>query len=141
MHNAPAVSFPVSHNPMGVIVVSAVWSMAVVVVGAWLLQAIADSVRLVALVATTVLAAVSIMLARRPVGPGILRWDGKDWNWQRGDGATAGRLMPALDLQVLMLLRFMPESGRAFWLWTSRGNTSLQWDAFRRAVVDAAKQD
>ncbi len=141
MHNAPAASFPVSNNRMGVIVVSAVWSMAVVVVGAWLLHAVADSVTLVALAATTVLAAVSIMLARRPVGPGMLRWDGKDWSWLRGDTTTVGRLIPALDLQALMLLRFAPESGRAFWLWTGRGNTSLQWDAFRRAVVDAAKQD
>ena len=141
MHCAPAVSFLLSNNRMGVVVVSAVWSMAIVVVGVWLLQAVDDSVRQLALAATTVLAAASIMLARRPVGPGVLRWDGKDWNWLRDDTATVGRLIPALDLQVLMLLRFAPESGRAFWLWTSRGNTSLLWDAFRRAVIDAAKRD
>ena len=140
MHNAPVVTFPVSNDRMGVIVVAAVWCVAVGVVGAWLLQAVVDNVGLAALAATTLLAAVSIMVAGQPVGPGVLRWDGKDWHWQPDDNATVGRLIPMLDLQVWILLRFVPASGRAFWLWASRGDTALQWDAFRRAVVDAAKR-
>ena len=141
MHNAPAVSFPVGNGRVGLAVVTAVWSMAVVVVGVWLLQDRIDRIRLAAATATTVLAVVSVALARRSVGAGMLCWDGRDWNWLRGEMVTSGRLLPALDFQVLLLVRFVPHSGRAIWFWANRSAASTQWDAFRRAVVSAARLD
>ncbi len=69
--------------------------------------------------------------ARAPFG--ILKFDGRHWYFE----SRRGRLQMCLDLQSIMLFRFVSNDLAARWLWIEKSlevEGSEQWRAVRRAV-------
>jgi hypothetical protein len=65
-----------------------------------------------------------------PQGQAELDWDGQRWAC---DG-QAGRVAVQLDLQFLLLLRFVPAAGRTRWLLAHRGDLGPQGHGLRVAL-------
>lgn len=67
-----------------------------------------------------------------------LRWDGARWHvgdaHQQADALVAGDLRATVDLDVFLLLRFVPDRGAPQWLPAQRRGHERDWHAFRCAV-------
>jgi len=138
MHAAPSVTYPVGRSPFAARLVALAALAGLAAAVAWMLQSGAFGWRQ-ALALAAVFACAGLALAdwrRSPAG--ALRWDGAGWSWEEGGQAGCGRPEIALDLQNRLLLRWLPETGRARWLWLERVRDPAHWEALRRAVYSRA---
>ena len=92
------------------------------------------------LLASVVVAGAAAGLAWRRACAGELHFDGQNW---RLGGAGAGpvdaaRLLPALDLQSLLLVRLAAPGQRPRWCWLERRSAPHHWLDLRRAVYSRA---
>lgn len=137
MHAPPSVSYPVGRSAFaaGVAAFLAVAGLAAAL--AWSLQAPFGWRQLAAFATVLACAGVSWRAWRRSPA-GLLHWDGVAWSWEEGGSLAAGRPDIALDLQGRLLLRWLPEGGRARWFWVERASDASHWEALRRAVYSRA---
>jgi hypothetical protein len=72
----------------------------------------------------------------RDGGTGLLRWEGRRWQWvpDRDAPAVEGALTVAVDLDIWLLLRFDAVDGRRRWMAVSRARDGARWHALRCAV-------
>jgi hypothetical protein len=81
----------------------------------------------------------------RATPSGQLGWDGQHWRWDSAQSVPAlpeGVLAVHLDLQTLVLARFVPARGRAVWLWLECSALPGRWHALRCALhARTAKAD
>ncbi len=133
MHGAPSVTCPVGRSSLGGGLLLAAWAAGASTWGLWLAQAgwgWRPAVGLLALAG----AAAAAWAWWRGQPADELAWDGQRWLL---GGGEQGRLAVALDLQVLLLVRWDGEAGRR-WLWLERGGQPHRWAAVRRAVYSPA---
>ena len=138
MDNAPPVEYPIGGTRIPLFLVFAVWALALLVVAMLAIKVPAHAASMVwvgALVAVLALIAFAATLRARP---GVLCWDGKSWTCVHSGRAVAGRLVVALDLQRLLLLRFRSDAGGTTWCWMILTAPASRWDALRRAVFSGA---
>ncbi|RZI77875.1 MAG: hypothetical protein EOP80_03150 [Variovorax sp.] len=138
MHSAPSVSFPVGRSRSAGRILLALWvtGACCAVISACLLNGVGW--RTAVLLASTLLAAALAGRAfwRQPTGR--LHFDGQNWSLTGTYPAPAARLVPALDLQSLLLVRLVMANRRSRWLWLERRSDPPRWLALRRAVYSRA---
>lgn len=138
MHAAPSVSYPVGRSAFALRLIVLLALAGLLAALAWALQAQAAGWRH-ALAFGAVAACSTIAIAswwRSP--PGVLRWDGTEWQWQEGAAAWPGQVELSFDLQSRLLLHWRGEAGGARWLWAEQTSDVSHWDALRRAVYSRA---
>ena len=134
MHTAPAVDYPVGPARWFRRAWTMVWLFALAVSLLWIWQAgPGERGPWLGLIAAFVGALVATHV-ESVVGSGSLVWDAKAWWWEHGSARTSGLVTLELDLQDLLLLRFVPDSGKQHWFWIERGPDLVRWLALRRAV-------
>ena len=138
MHSAPSVSFPVGRSRSAARILLVVWVLGACCAG--ITGRLLDGVgwRLGVLLASTVLAGAWAAWAqwRQPVGR--LQFDGQSWSLNGTPPIPAARLLPALDLQSLLLVRLVVADRHSHWLWLERRSDPQRWLALRRAVYSRA---
>jgi toxin CptA len=138
MHSAPSVSFPVGRSRSAGRILLAVWLMGACCTGFAVRLMDGAGWRMAALLASTVWAGAWAARAqwRQPVGR--LQFDGQSWSLTGSLSIPAARLLPALDLQSLQLVRLVVADRHSHWLWLERRSDPLRWLALRRAVYSRA---
>jgi hypothetical protein len=138
MHAAPSVSYPVGRSALAGLLHAGVFALALAAVAAWILQA--DALAWRHAIALAVLSGCGLFAGlawlRSPTG--MLHWDGDAWQWQEGEEPVAGTVVPTLDLQSHLLLRWRGEPGGTRWFWMEQESDSAHWEALRRAVYSRA---
>jgi toxin CptA len=138
MHAAPSVSYPVGRSPFAGALLAGLALLGLAAACAWALEAFAlgwrQGLAFAAVGACSGLALLAWL--RSPVG--MLRWNGRDWQWQEGDVSRDGRVEVTVDLQARLLVRWTGEGASARWLWLERKSVPSHWDALRRAVYSRA---
>ena len=138
MHSAPSVSFPVGRSRSAGRILLAVWVAGACCVG--ISSNLMDGVgwRIVVLLSSTLLAGAWSARAHWRQPTGRLQFDGQNWSLTGTRPTPAARLVSALDLQSLLLVRLMVANGRSYWLWLERRSDPQRWLALRRAVYSRA---
>ncbi len=134
MHKAPAVNYPVGRSIFQVIVLVATLSFLTTVDALWFMQAQRIDWRHWIGLATSVSAALAGYLSWRFTQMGVLSWDGRSWWWESNGLRVGGVLVPCLDFQVVLLLKFHAQSGTRYWLWLEKESARSHWLELRRAV-------
>lgn len=136
MHRPPAVSWEAGPaRRQGRLLAALALCATMVWTGFWVLQGWGTSSFILLLVLSA-----SILLAVRagksaPVGQ--LGWDGEQWHWTGAGAGAVPAIACVLDLQGMLLLRILCESGTRHWLWLEAGAQPARWKAMRRALVAA----
>jgi toxin CptA len=141
MHGAPSVSYPVGRSSMAGCVLAAVWLAAAAAALAWSSSGASAWKLLLAGGLTLVLGTLAARSWWRGQ-EGTLAWDGAGWTWATAASPLGkeGSLSVALDLQRLLLVRWVSPHGRR-WFWLQRQASRDQWVALRRAVYSRADAD
>lgn len=136
MHHAPSVSYPVGRPLFAGVLAISLETAGLAVTGLWLHESDAPGWRHAAgAIMLAVIGAWSLLAwLRSPRGE--LHWDGAGWTAPHEAGA--GSLRVALDLQQVMLVRWLgPQSAR--WIWLERRRSPQRWLDVRRAVYSRAR--
>lgn len=138
MHSAPSVSFPVGRSRYAGLILLAVWAAGACCagIGSHLLGGLGW--RTAVLLASTLLAGALAARAHWRQPAGKLQFDGQYWSLAGTHPIPAARLLPALDLQSLLLVRLVVAGRRSQWLWLERRSDPPRWLALRRAVYSRA---
>ncbi len=136
MHHAPSVSYPVGRPLFPGLLALVLWMADAAVTWAWLRESEAPGWRQATAAILLVLIGGWSLLAwlRSPIGE--LHWDGAGWTAPHEAGA--GSLRVVLDLQQVMLVRWLPPQS-AQWLWLERRRSPQRWLDVRRAVYSRAR--
>ncbi len=131
MHHAPSVQYPVGRSRFLTVAAVALWSLGLCGAAgqALALGAVAWPVG-VTLVASLAAGAV-VVWANRTEPTGTLYWDGDAWSW---NGSALQAPEVSLDLQTVVLVRFVAEQGVHLGLWLERRQAPARWDDLRRAL-------
>ncbi|MGJ7580979.1 hypothetical protein ACSFA3_12425 [Variovorax sp. RHLX14] len=90
--------------------------------------------RLASMLAVSLLAGFVAWRHFRVASSGTLDFDGRHWSL----AGRQGRLQVCLDLQTLMLLRFVAAGHPKRWIWAQGSDAKGQWCDIRRAVYSRA---
>ena len=135
MNNAPSVSYPVARPLLVGLVVAGLWVAGAAVAVAWTLTAHAPGWRQAAATLAVVAGGIHALVAWMHSATGDLHWDGAGWSVP--GAASGGSLQVALDLQHLLLVRWVG-AGDSRWLWLERQRCPQRWRDLRRAVYSPA---
>lgn len=139
MHNAPSVTCPVGRSHLAGLLMLIVWLAGLGILFLWLLPGPASGWRWAMGAMALVLAGAWAAASWWRMPAGELAWDGRAWTWSRmADGE--GRIEVALDLQRLLLLRWVGGDG-VRWIWLDRTLAPSHWGDVRRAVYSRADPD
>jgi toxin CptA len=138
MHNAPSVSYPVGRSRFAGALAFAAWLLGAATALSWWLAVPVPSWRSVVVAAAVAIAGALALFAWRRSPAGDLAWNGEGWTWSGAGGATSGDVVPSLDLQQWLLVRF-GAGGAVRWLWLERTRSPARWDDLRRAVYSRAR--
>ncbi len=134
MHTPPTVEYPVGPSGRFRWAWRLLWALTLTVQLAWLWLAgpgaWAPWIGLLVALST----AVAATYVGSVVRAGVLVWDTNSWWWEHGSERTSGLVTSELDLQSLLLLRFVSDAGMHHWFWLERGTNPVRWPALRRAV-------
>jgi len=143
MHSAPSVTYPVGRSRGAARVLIGIWALGAICAGASCY--LFDSVgwRQALLVLSVLFAGAAAGMGLRRDGPAMLHFDGLHWSLTGAGTAEtrnpsrpmlAARVLVALDLQSLLLVR-LSERGRPHrWIWLERQAMPGRWRDLRRAV-------
>ncbi len=144
MRTLPAVDLDIPVQPGWTWLVDALGLLSFITIVAWWLSAVsapAEPWRTAWLVIGVLI--ILLALHARRSRPCRLRWDGRQWLWAPAAQVddlplVAGRLGVMLDLQVAMLLRFVPDGAhhpaKVRWVSVHRGSRDVGWHELRCAV-------
>ena len=137
MHHAPAVDYPLTRRVTVLRWVLCLWipGLLAIVYWAWLAFSVGGWKWLG--LAGGIGAALAAVATRNRVAQGNLDWDGLNWTWTDGGYRSMGEIVLELDLQVMMLLAFVPAERRERRTWMFLGGRGARWTALRRAVFSA----
>jgi len=140
MHSAPAVVFPVGRSRFAGALVLLLWLAGVAAISVWVFQPGEFGWRqALALfsIALTGLLALQDWLAS-PAGD--LSWTGQHWVWSSKGRQFRGLVVPHLDIQHCLLLRFHgAQQGASRWVWLERQASAGRWGDLRCAVYSRAR--
>ena len=136
MENAPSVSYPVARPLVVGLVAAGLWLAGAATTVAWTLQADAAGWRQGAAALAVAACGGYALLGWMRLLTGELRWDGTGWMAPRCD--TPGSLQVALDVQWLLLVRWVGPAGSR-WLWLEQQRCPQRWRDLRRAVYSRAR--
>jgi toxin CptA len=139
MHSAPSVSFPVGRSRSADRILRALWAAGACCAGTggYLLDG-GVGWRTTVLLGSTILTGAWAARAHSRQPTGQLQFDGQNWSLTGPQPTLAARLVSALDLQSLLLVRLVVAEGGARWLWLERRSDPQRWLALRRAVYSRA---
>ncbi len=134
MYTPPTVEYPVGPSHWFRWVWGLLWALTLTIQMAWLWRAGPGQWApwiglLVALVGAIVATRVGSV-----VRAGTVVWDTSTWWWEHGSERSSGQMTFELDLQKVILLRFVSDAGACHWFWLECGSAPLRWLALRRAV-------
>lgn len=136
MNNAPSVSYPVARPLVAGLVVAGLWLAGAATTAAWTLAADAPGWRQACAGFAVASGGLYALTSWMRALTGDLNWDGTGWTAPRT--TVAGSLEVALDLQWLLLVRWVgPEGSR--WLWLEQQRCPPRWRDLRRAVYSRAR--
>ena len=136
MHSAPSVSYPVGRALFAGLLALVLWTAGAAVTWLWLRDSDASGWRHAAGAILLALIGGWSLLAWLRSPRGELQWDGAGWTAPQE--ASAGSLRVVLDLQQVMLVRWLPpQSGQ--WIWLERRRSPQRWLDVRRAVYSRAR--
>ncbi len=139
MHSAPSVSYPVGRSRSTASALIGIWVISACFACAWRYQMNSNldesGWRQWLLLLALVLAGVCLWRELQMKVSAELRWDGQHW-FVKTDASDTVSLLEGihLDLQRLMLVRFVPAEASSQWLWLERGGAPERWLALRRAL-------
>lgn len=134
MHTPPTVEYPLGPSRWFRRAWALLWSIALTVPIAWLWHAGPGALAPWIGLCVALLTAALATRIGRVVHNGVLVWDTNTWWWESGPARSSGRLTAELDLQNMLLLRFVSDAGLHHWFWLERGMDPVRWLALRRAV-------
>ena len=137
MHHAPAVDYPLTPRLTVLRWVLGLWIPGVLVIVYWAWLAFSDGGWKWLGLASGIAAALAAMATRNRVAQGNLDWDGLNWTLTDGGCRSMGEIVLELDLQVIMLLAFVPAERSQRRAWMFLGGRGARWTALRRAVFSA----
>ncbi|MEO5737107.1 MAG: hypothetical protein ABIQ82_06580 [Variovorax sp.] len=138
MHSAPSVSFPVGRSRFAGHLLMVIWTAGACCAGVVCYQFESVGWRGAVLLASVLVAGAAAGLAYWRQCAGELHFDGQGWRLAGADPLHAARLLPALDLQSLMLVRLAAPGQRPRWCWLERRSAPHRWLDLRRAVYSRA---
>lgn len=142
--HSPSVHYPIRRPFFWRKVLLVVWCIACVGLLVWLLQ---DSnqrgqlwVKVVAAGLALGLAAFGIRKSWHDAVCGYVCWDGRAWYWQDGAGVNSAvhTVQVLLDLQTVMLVKWVTVDGRRCDGWVHQLESTDAWGDFRRAVYSSS---
>lgn len=134
MHTPPTVEYPVGPSRGFRWAWSLLWALAVSVQILWLWSAGPGEWAPWIGLLVTLTTAVAATRVGSVVRAGVLVWDTDTWWCEHGAERISGQVVSELDLQRLLLLRFVSDAGLHRWLCLERGSAPARWLALRRAV-------
>ena len=135
MHAAPTVHWPVQRLRPVAGALALLWCIGLLThLCWWLLSPVAASAHFGALLVLCISGGLAGRFwIRSPVGQ--LQSTDQDWLWTPERALPVrGELEVCIDLQRIVLLRFMHGRGRVAWLWATSLEDAGAWRAFRRAL-------
>jgi toxin CptA len=140
MHSAPSVTFPVGRSRDAGRLLGVIWAAGACCAGAVSYQFDSIGWRTGVLLTCSALSAVLALRAYRGQPTGELRFDGQGWSFWGASvgGVQAARLLLALDLQSLLLVRLTLPGQPSCWLWLAQRSAPQRWPDLRRAVYSRA---
>jgi len=138
MHSAPSVSFPVGRSRFAGQLSLVIWTAGACCAGVACYQFESAGWRSAVLLASVLVAGAPAGLAWRRQCTGELHFDGQGWRLAGADTVDAAQLLPALDLQSLLLVRLAAPGQRSRWCWLERRSAPHRWLDLRRAVYSRA---
>ena len=130
----PAVEYPLARARGLRRLLAAIWLWIIAVDAYWLGVAPAGDWRPWAALIVSLSAGGLAWRSRPLTQAGVLAWDGARWWWERPSSPMAGRVAVRLDTQSGLLLRFIADTGAAYWFWLDRDADPARWLALRRAA-------
>jgi hypothetical protein len=141
MHSAPSVTCPVGRSRGATRILLILWALGACCAGASCYLLDSAGWRHLLLVLSVVFSGVAAGFSLRRDGAGVLHFDGIHWSLTGADPTRvvrAARVVVALDLQSLLLIR-LTEAGRARrWVWLEQRAVPERWRDVRRAVYSRA---
>ncbi|MEO6623238.1 MAG: hypothetical protein ABIN37_00175 [Burkholderiaceae bacterium] len=137
MHHAPAVDYPLTPRATVERWVLALWIPGAMAIIHWSWLAFSEGGWKWLGLAAGIAAASTAMATRNRIAQGNLDWDGLNWTWSKGGHRSIGEVVLELDLQVFMMLVFVPAERRERRAWMFLGGRGVRWTALRRAVIAA----
>lgn len=135
MRSAPSVVYPVLRSRRVGVLLALLWCLGALPVTGWGVQVAASPMLCLAVVAWTLVAGALAAWQWWHAEPDHLSWDGRSWSTNTVHDA---RVVVALDLQWLMVLRVVPVAGRALWLLLDRDAAPAAWHPLRCATTASA---
>lgn len=138
MHGAPSVCYPVKRTVRTACLYGTCWLLGCLATVAWLVAVPRIAVVPHGLMALWVFISGAVLWCRWMEQPsGSLGWDGQHWRWHGRDCSAElpeGALAISLDLQQMVLVRFVPAAGKNLWLWLDATLEPAFWHSLRCAL-------
>jgi hypothetical protein len=137
MHRPPAVSHSVARSKWHASLLAVVWLATLGPLGYFSHTQSSLSIA-GALAGLWLIGGGAALRAWRNSAKGLLQWDGEYWHWICDGQAQQCHVGIVWDFQRLLLVRIVIADGPSHWMWLESGRSDRQWDALRRALVNAS---
>ena len=143
MKRAPACRFFVGRSRIKLYFLGLAWLLGTLVCAAWWVLAVRSDWRTMLVLAAVALSSIVVAWAASRSTQGQLRWDGKEWWFERAQPdfrlKSEQQCTPTvhLDLQFFMLLSLQTDGANKVWLWADRATESKGWHGMRCALYAA----
>lgn len=138
MYTPPTVEYPVGPSRWFQWAWRTLWALTLTVQAVWLWRAASGEWAPWVGLLTALAGALVAVRVGSVVRTGAVVWDTRTWWWEQGSQRSSGLMTSELDLQSLILLRFVSDAGARHWFWLERGSAPERWLALRRAVFAKA---
>ncbi len=136
MRAAPPVSYPMGRPRWRRALLSLLMLLHLTVMGA--VVALQPDAHLALIMGLLLLPAWILTLRIEPTAGAQLQWDGTCWHLMDSAHPVSGQLQLVMDLQRVLLLRWVPPffsaAPRSTWLWVEENADPVIWRDVRRAV-------